>query len=218
MLIGRTLRGTLGESFRREALAWFGSRYGTDDGARGTSDGGAAGDTDDGALGKSGSGAAGDTDDGALSTSDGGAPGDADDGAPGTLDGGAAGKTDDGALGTSDGGAAGDAAVRSASAGSLRSSLSRTVELTAVAVTRAGAVSVDVGIADPAFRSPSPRSAPVAAGAGERVFEVRVDDVEGIGPIAGPPGADLTRWAVVRVRPDDPGTPLAFHLTVLRAE
>ncbi len=120
-LIGRTLRGTLGEAFREEVLARFESRHGHTD-------------------------------------------------AP------------------------------------LNTALSRTVELTAVAVTRAGAVRVNVGIADPVFRSTLDVStpAPATASAGEQLFEVEVDAVPGIRAVAGPPGVDRSRRAVVRVRSAHP--------------
>ncbi|SDZ12410.1 hypothetical protein [Herbiconiux ginsengi] len=104
----------------------------------------------------------------------------------------------------------------------LHSGLSRTVELTAVAVTRAGALSVDTGIADPAFRSsPGPLAGRDEGGnvdAGERIFEVTAEEVDGISPVAGPPGVDRSRRVVVRVRPDDPGARLDFRVTVVVPE
>jgi hypothetical protein len=88
----------------------------------------------------------------------------------------------------------------------LNTALSRTVELTAVAVTRAGAVRVDVGIADSVFRSALDVStpAPASASAGEQLFEVDVDAVPGIRAVAGPPGVDRSRRAVVRVQSAHP--------------
>jgi hypothetical protein len=147
-LIGRTLRGTLGEAFRREAIARFESLH------------------------------------------DGGVDGIGD--------------------GDGDGGA---------DAPPPHSGLSRTVELTAVAVTRAGTVSVDAGIADPAFRSVTGSApAPAPAGEGERVFEVAVEEIEGIRPVAGPSGVDRSRRVVVQVGPDLPGATLAFRVSVLLPE
>jgi hypothetical protein len=240
VLIGRTLRGTLGEAFRRDAIAAFETRYatadaggpggadgggpgGADGGGPGGADGGRPADVHGGRPGGADGGGAGDVDGGAAGDGHGGGPGGADGGGVGGVHGGGAGDADGGGLGTPVDRAAGGVAPRSAAVRPLRSSLSRTVELTAVALTRAGDVSVDVGIADPAFGSPSPRSR--AGGerdelrdAGEQVFEVMVDEVDGISPIVGPPGVDLTRWAVVRVRPDDPGAPLAFRVTVVSPE
>ncbi|MFB2598336.1 hypothetical protein ACEXQE_11120 [Herbiconiux sp. P17] len=150
-LIGRTLRGTLGEAFRRDAIARFESRHG----------GGGA----DGA-------------DGGLDRADG-----------------------------------------TADARPLRSGLSRTVELTAVAVTRAGAVAVDLGIADPVFRSQlGAPDATAAAAEGEAVFEVAVDELDGVRPVAGPPGVDRSRRAVVRVRPVDPRLAVDLRVTVVPTE
>ncbi|QJU53258.1 hypothetical protein SCB71_08250 [Herbiconiux sp. KACC 21604] len=79
--------------------------------------------------------------------------------------------------------------------------LARTVELTAVAVTRTGPVRLEVGVADPAFRSfldPEAARRPTAVG-GEQTFTVDVDALPGLRPLSGPPGVDTSRHAVVRV-------------------
>ncbi|MCS5719879.1 hypothetical protein N1027_17250 [Herbiconiux sp. CPCC 205763] len=138
-VIGRTLRGTLGDAFRAEAIARFESLHGTDSGGDGRSE-------------------------------------------------------------------------VEADARTVQSGLSRTVDLTAVAVTRAGAVSVDAGVADPTFGS---TTGSADSTTGESAFEVMVDELDGIRPIPGPPGVDLTRRAVVRVRPNAGGVPLAFRVHVL---
>ena len=93
----------------------------------------------------------------------------------------------------------------------LHTGIGRTVELTAVAVTRAGPVRVDVSVADPAFLAPGERDA------GGQRFEIALDDLDGIVPLAGPPGTDLARTAVLTVRSAHPlavetrVVPLALH-------
>jgi hypothetical protein len=82
------------------------------------------------------------------------------------------------------------------------SAISRTVELTAVAVSSAGAVRVRASIADPSF--PGGGGAGAGAGAaparpGYLRFVVAVDEVAGIRPLVGPPGVDLARTVTVEV-------------------
>jgi hypothetical protein len=81
------------------------------------------------------------------------------------------------------------------------SAISRTVELTAVAVSSAGAVRVRASIADPSFPG---GGAGAGAGAvpdrpGYLRFVVAVDEVAGIRPLVGPPGVDLARTVTVEV-------------------
>ncbi|WP_382306283.1 hypothetical protein [Herbiconiux sp. UC225_62] len=101
----------------------------------------------------------------------------------------------------------------------LHASLSRTVELTAVAITRAGTVRVDTGIADPVFRSaPAAWADDSDENAGERTFAVTAEEIDGIRPVAGPPGVDRSRRVVVRVRPDDPAARLEFRVRLVIPE
>lgn len=83
----------------------------------------------------------------------------------------------------------------------LHVALGRTVELTAAAVTRAGPVRLEVGVADPAFRSfldPEAGRSRAAVDGGRRVT-LELDALPGISPLASPPGVDTSRHAVVRV-------------------
>jgi hypothetical protein len=85
------------------------------------------------------------------------------------------------------------------------SAISRTVELTAVAVSSAGEVRVRASIADPSFPGGGAGvGAGVGAGAapdrpGYQRFVVAVDEVAGIRPLVGPPGVDLARTVAVDV-------------------
>jgi hypothetical protein len=82
-------------------------------------------------------------------------------------------------------------------------SLSRTVELTVVAVARVAALRVDLGIADPAFRA---GAAPAPPGGGERngvrTVSVVAETLPGVRPLAGPPGVDRSRTITVDVTVD----------------
>ena len=87
------------------------------------------------------------------------------------------------------------------------SAISRTVELTAVAVSSSGAVRVRASIADPSFPGGG-AGAGVGAGAapdrpGYQRFVVAVDEVAGIRPLVGPPGVDLARTVAVDVAAPD---------------
>ncbi|WP_066039044.1 hypothetical protein [Herbiconiux solani] len=103
----------------------------------------------------------------------------------------------------------------------VHTALSRTVELTVVAVTRAGAISVDAVIADPAFGQRMPVAATTAPGAGRQLFEVVAESVEGIRPVGGPQripsadgpaGADRSRRILVSV---ESAESLAFAVRVV---
>jgi hypothetical protein len=102
-------------------------------------------------------------------------------------------------------------------------SLSRTVELTVVAVARVAALRVDLGIADPAFRV---GAAPAPPGGGERngvrtVFVV-AETLPGVRPLAGPPGVDRSRTITVEFAVElggqesgAPAHPSAVHVEVV---
>ncbi|MBF4573313.1 hypothetical protein ITJ64_12375 [Herbiconiux sp. VKM Ac-1786] len=81
------------------------------------------------------------------------------------------------------------------------SAISRTVELTAVAVSSVGAVRVGASIADPAFPGGGAGAEPVREG--WQRFVVAVDEVAGIRPLVGPPGVDLARTVTVDVAAPD---------------
>ena len=95
------------------------------------------------------------------------------------------------------------------------SAISRTVELTAIAVSSAGPVRVWASIADPSFPG---GGAGVGAGAapdrpGYQRFVVAVDEVAGIRPLVGPPGVDLARTVTVEVAAPDGARPrLEVHV------
>lgn len=87
----------------------------------------------------------------------------------------------------------------------LHTALSRTVELTAVAVTDAGPLQLNATIADPTL-SAGRSHAPATAPPGSHLFGVDVEAVSGIHPVAGPPHLDLSRRVTVVIespeRPD----------------
>jgi hypothetical protein len=87
----------------------------------------------------------------------------------------------------------------------LHTALSRTVELTAVAVTDVGPLRLHATIADPALSS-GRSHAPATAPPGSHLFTVDVEAVPGIRPVAGPPHLDLSRRVTVVIespeRPD----------------
>lgn len=109
----------------------------------------------------------------------------------------------------------------------VHTALSRTVELTAVAVTRAGTIAVDALIADPAFGQRMPAAATAAPAAraasvsGRQLFEVVAESIEGIRPVGGreripsagePAGVDRSRRILVSVESTES---LAFAVRVV---
>ncbi|NQX33450.1 hypothetical protein [Herbiconiux sp. VKM Ac-2851] len=100
------------------------------------------------------------------------------------------------------------------------SAISRTVELTAVAVSSAGAVRVRASIADPSFPGGGGAGAGADVGAGAapdrpgwQRFVVAVEEVAGIRPLVGPPGVDLARTVTVEVAAPDGARPrLEVHV------
>ncbi|GLK18887.1 hypothetical protein GCM10017602_33690 [Herbiconiux flava] len=95
--------------------------------------------------------------------------------------------------------------------GAATSAISRTVELTAVAVSEVGAVRVRASIADPSFPGGGVAAAPVEEG--WQRFVVAVDGVAGIRPLTGPPGVDLARTVTVDVAAPAGGRPrLEVHV------
>ena len=93
------------------------------------------------------------------------------------------------------------------------SAISRTVELTAVAVSSAGAVRVRASIADPSFPGGGAGAGAAPDRPGYQRFVVAVDEVAGIRPLVGPPGVDLARTVTVdAAAPDGTRPRLEVHV------